>query len=124
MNYDREYERRLYVEVGKRLKGQRESLNGVGITQAKLAIAIGLERTSITNIESGSQRIPLHVFIAICAALECAPSSMLPIVDDVISSDLNSEVVRYGSEETLVTPKAQQLIQKLANELNTTHATH
>ena len=40
-----------------------------GLTQAQLATASGLERTSITNIETGKQTLSVQTINAIAAAL-------------------------------------------------------
>ena len=48
----------LYSEIGKRVKAKRELK---GILQADLAIQIGIEHTSIVNLEAGKQRSPIHV---------------------------------------------------------------
>ena len=48
----------LYKLIGKRLKEQRNRQN---ITQQDLAQRASLTRTSVTNIEQGIQRAPLHV---------------------------------------------------------------
>jgi transcriptional regulator with XRE-family HTH domain len=40
-----------------------------GLTQQQLATAVGLERTSITNIEGGNQRVAVDMLYAIGAAL-------------------------------------------------------
>lgn len=48
------------------------------MSQAILARAIGLTRTSISNIESGRQKLLLHTFLAICIALGMKPNELLP----------------------------------------------
>jgi DNA-binding XRE family transcriptional regulator len=72
-------EDKLYVSVGKLIRTRRELLK---MTQAKLAALVGLERTSITNIENGTQRLPLHVFYAVCAALDMKIETALPKLAD------------------------------------------
>lgn len=39
------------------------------MTQAELAALVDLERTSITNIEKGAQKLSLHVLYKICDVL-------------------------------------------------------
>jgi transcriptional regulator with XRE-family HTH domain len=65
----------LYSEIGRRIKAEREAL---GFTQIDLAQEIGLTRTSLTNIEAGRQRLPIHVLYAIASALALPVSDLLP----------------------------------------------
>lgn len=52
--------------LGKTIKALRKMR---GMTQAQLATAAGLERTSITNIETGKQTLSVQTINAIAAAL-------------------------------------------------------
>ena len=56
----------IYMRVGYNIKAWREHL---GYTQAELAEAVGLTRTSINNIEAGRQRVMLHMVQKIAVAL-------------------------------------------------------
>lgn len=56
----------LYAAVGFRITRIRKAR---GLTQEFLARAVGLTRSSIANTETGRQRIPLHVLLAIAQAL-------------------------------------------------------
>lgn len=64
----------LYGQLGGQIATARKSR---GITQQYLAAAVGLTRTSLTNIEAGRQRPPLHVVIAIAQALDVEPSALI-----------------------------------------------
>lgn len=57
----------LYLELGKKIKELRKENK---ITQAELAEALNLQRTSVTNIEAGKQSAPLHVYYQICTFLK------------------------------------------------------
>jgi transcriptional regulator with XRE-family HTH domain len=72
----------LYQHVGATIRRQREAR---GITQAQLATAVGLLRTSIVNVEAGRQRAPLHTLYPICAILGIEVADLLPSVHMVIS---------------------------------------
>lgn len=48
------------------------------VTQEALAKLVGLTRTSLTNIEKGRQKILLHTFADLAAALRVAPAELLP----------------------------------------------
>jgi transcriptional regulator with XRE-family HTH domain len=65
----------LYEEFGRRLRQARED---AGLTQGQLAEAVGLSRTSITNIESGTQPVALHMLFALSRALDKDPHELLP----------------------------------------------
>lgn len=79
---------RVYPEFGALLRQARES---AGLTQAQLAGRVSLTRTSITNIESGAQRVPLHLLYDLAGALRVDAASLLPSLpenDDVVPVNL------------------------------------
>lgn len=83
-------ERRLYAHVGRKIKELREGEFGgrPRITQAQLASQVGLERTSITNIEKGEQKVPLHVLYKICSVLNGDIKELLPSLVEVRNVDV------------------------------------
>lgn len=64
----------LYDLLGKQVGAERRAR---GISQAELARAVGLTRTSMTNIEAGRQRPPLHVTVALAQALGLELSDLI-----------------------------------------------
>jgi transcriptional regulator with XRE-family HTH domain len=70
----------LYEILGERLKQRRLE---AGLTQAQLADAAGVLRTSVTNIEAGRQKPPLHLLYRMCVALDVEVSSILPPNEEV-----------------------------------------
>ena len=56
----------VHVAVGARIRIIREAL---GLTQGELADRVDLDRTSVTNIETGRQRMLLHTVEDIATAL-------------------------------------------------------
>ena len=64
-----------YAEFGRLLRVARRK-NGLG--QGALAARVGMSRTSITNIERGRQRVLLHQFLELAAAVGADPVQMLP----------------------------------------------
>lgn len=73
----------LYLHVAIKLEKAREESH---LTQLALAEKVGLQRTSISNIENCVQKPPLHVLYAICIALGLEPSNVLPTVAEVTTS--------------------------------------
>jgi transcriptional regulator with XRE-family HTH domain len=65
----------LYREIGTRIRRERDSL---GFSQIDLATEVGLTRTSIVNIESGRQRLPIHVLYSIASAMGVSAYCLLP----------------------------------------------
>lgn len=65
----------LYAAVGRRVRKARLEKK---ITQEELAAAIGLTRTSITNIEKGRQKLLLHTLSALARRLAVPCASLLP----------------------------------------------
>jgi transcriptional regulator with XRE-family HTH domain len=63
-----------------------------GLSQADLAKAVGLTRTSISNLEHGNQGISLSQFYKIAYALHYEPSQLLMMMD-------NNEYLRLTSDE-------------------------
>ena len=78
-------EARLYQMLGEQLRTLRERHSDAAgrMTQATLAKLVGLERTSITNIEKGTQKVPLHVLYRICEALGVTALEVLPPLTEV-----------------------------------------
>jgi len=69
------WEDRLYQLVGRRVRTRREALK---ITQEELAERIHLTRTSITNVEGGRQKVPLHQLLRIATALDTDLRDLIP----------------------------------------------
>lgn len=83
----------------------REARQGKQWQQQQLAVAVGLKRTSITNIEAGRQSITLELFCAIANALDQDPGELLRHASKMQSATTAKsaeEIVeeRVGSEES------------------------
>lgn len=109
---------KLYQIVGQRIREKRDQAFP-RISQAQLAEALGLERTSITNIERGTQRAPLNLLYEICTKLELEITELIPEISDVLKGQQSSLV--YGEEVTIgaksvsvsQSPKTAQFIESL-----------
>lgn len=67
----------FYVNMGARIRKARIDH---GITQEQLADSLSLNRTSVTNIESGRQKILVHTLIEIADRLEASVGELIPIL--------------------------------------------
>jgi len=65
----------LYREIGMHIRKERKDL---GFSQIELAEEVGLTRTSIVNIETGRQRLPIHVLYTVAEALGVSVACLLP----------------------------------------------
>ncbi len=83
----------LYAHIKGHLKARREEM---GLTQGQLAARLGLERTSVTNIELGRQKPPLHVIYALCHELALDVSELLPPVGRVMMADVGRDIEVAG----------------------------
>ena len=65
----------LYRIVGETVRHKRKE---AGMTQGDLALAVGLSRPSIANIETGRQSILLHQAFDLARALSCSVDDLVP----------------------------------------------
>ncbi len=91
----------LYEMIGERVRARRGSL-----TQADLADRIGIGRTSITNLELGHQRMPLHYLVRIAEALDCDVRELLPSREELLHG--GTKVVLGVTND--LPPKAEALV--------------
>jgi transcriptional regulator with XRE-family HTH domain len=68
----------FYSELGRLVRVRRKELR---LSQEVLAERLGLARTSVANLEMGSQRISAEVLVKIAAALAVDISQLLPLPD-------------------------------------------
>lgn len=75
----------FYEQLGDRIRRARRI---AGLSQEELGRRVGLNRSSISNVEKGRQRILAHVLIDFSAALRVAPAELLgegPAEPDLLS---------------------------------------
>lgn len=104
-------EKALYANMGKKLKAIRTAPSGRQYTQEKLASLVNLERTSITNIEAGNQKVPLHVLYEMCRALGVEITEILPSYNEVSEQQVE-ETVTVGGESYNVNPQIAALVRE------------
>lgn len=103
---------RLYQQIGKAIRNLRQAKKPK-LTQAGLAEILGVTRTSITNIEKGAQRIPLHLLYTLCAKLSVQISDVIPVVEDIVGQ-LPDTTSRLPDQSTKMPPKTAALIRTLS----------
>jgi transcriptional regulator with XRE-family HTH domain len=100
--------RLLYRIIGERLRERRLEAN---VTQAQLAEAAGVLRTSITNIEAGRQKPPLHLLYKMCMALDVEVSSIVPTNEEVAGTSAVPFDIYGGSDE--LPPRLAEILEGL-----------
>ena len=74
---------RFYEQFGHRVRRARQAL---GMNQEALGHRVGLERSSISNVEKGRQRVQLHMLLEFATALGVPPGDLLPESADPLAS--------------------------------------
>lgn len=95
----------FYKQVGAKIHARR----GKTLSQDALASAVGLTRSSISNIEKGRQKLLLHTLIDISEALHVEPANLLP--------DRPSEV-KVDDSQLAQLPEAERVFIQSAIGLN------
>jgi len=86
----------VYRTLGERIAYERQRR---GLTQLQLSKAIGLTRASVTNIELGRQRVPVHTLAAIAVQLGLdIPTLLNPTEPDPQETKLRQAVVTWAAE--------------------------
>jgi transcriptional regulator with XRE-family HTH domain len=103
----------LYTFIGQQVKSHRQALK---ITQDQLAERIGVTRTSVTNIEAGSQKLPLHLLYRICEVLNLNDvASLIPSVSDTVKS-VEPEVVEFDGKSAQMPPKTASFVRGILKD--------
>jgi transcriptional regulator with XRE-family HTH domain len=87
----------VYRLIGESIARRRGQLR---ISQASLAQAVRLTRTSISNIEQGRQRMLIHTLIEIATALKVEPAELLPSTKEAAPMNISRNV--SASERAIV----------------------
>jgi transcriptional regulator with XRE-family HTH domain len=104
----------IYQYIGGQLRRRRSEL---GLTQAQIAQRIGVERTSISNIEAGRQKLPIHALYQLCHLFDVEVNQILPPLAAVTVPEENSEGVAVDGFEGKIPPKAASLVRELHRRL-------
>ena len=104
-------------------KGVGETLKSVrrqqGWKQDAFADALGISRTTASNIERGAQRIYLDQLYRAAAILQVPVHDLLPPLDDLLQED----VIVHPADEPL-TAEALDSLKAAINELRITYQTN
>jgi DNA-binding XRE family transcriptional regulator len=101
----------LYQKLGQQLRQKREIAN---LTQAQLAEGVGLLRTSITNIEAGRQKAPLHLIYELCAIFQVEIKDILPLMSEL--AETKNSTIEIGGRLKNVPPRSAELIDELLHK--------
>src|SRR5258708_1021944 len=85
----------IYRAVGSRIREERVKRN---ITQEDLAASVGLTRASVTNIERGRQRMPVHVLVALATSLHVSPAHLVGSFEPKTSAEIEALVPEAFSD--------------------------
>jgi len=96
-------EKLFYQAIGDKIRENRLKNN---LKQAELAANIGLERTSITNIEKGNQKVTAFVLFKICKLFKIDFNELLP--DSVNVAEY--EVQTHNDKSIMVGEKTMSII--------------
>jgi transcriptional regulator with XRE-family HTH domain len=100
-------EGKLYVELGKRVQQLRRMQSPL-MSQAQLAAILGLTRTSVTNLERGTQKITLGTLYRLCETFGKPVAEILPALVDV-SAGAEQSVTVAGQAYALPTKTANSV---------------
>ena len=107
-------EQTLYSSIGNTIKSRRCELD---LTQEQLALKVGVKRTSITNIESGGQKLPLHLLYRISLALDTDVAQLLPPAAGLIQV-VEGETIEIGGKTKEVHPKTASFMRTALEDLD------
>lgn len=83
------------------------------VTQAELAQAIGIERATLTNIEAGNQRAPIHIIYRLCDYFSVPLEEILPPLADMKDLSDDSVEIAIGPDTYQVPKKMSDLLKRV-----------
>lgn len=94
---DKEQQTVFYEALGEKIRDARKRKN---LNQEDLADKLGMSRVSVVNIETGKQRLPLHVLSDISELLNITISELLPEVKAPSNKTLDPSILNKIKKET------------------------
>lgn len=101
-------EKRFYGLIGKKIREERVKNR---YKQIELAQKVGLERTSITNIETGKQNVTVFALYKICEVFQIDIYKLLPKPKELIEHDLSTS----NQISVKVGEKTQAALERIRN---------
>lgn len=101
---------RLYALIGERIRSIRDAQTP-RMSQEDLAQVLNLKRTSITNIESGQQRLTLEAIYRLCEHFGLEVSDLVPSISDVTHAEAQPFVV--GGQAQQLGVKTARVLEQL-----------
>lgn len=97
----------IYEHISRRIRELRQSHPRTNrkTTQEQLALACGIDRTTLTNIELGNQRPPIAVVYRVCAFFGIDLDDVVPDLasiygDESMSVEIGGQVHQVGGGKT------------------------
>lgn len=90
---DKEQQTIFYEMLGEKIREARKNQN---LSQEDLADKLGMSRVSIVNIETGKQRLPLHVLADISELLKITVPELLPDFSNSASNSRSDQSDRIN----------------------------
>lgn len=103
--------RSFYQEFGRRLRAARGDAH---LSQEALGNRVGLSRGSIANIERGSQRVVLHTFVELAAALGVDPARLIPHTEGRTSRLI--QALREAGESDAVVAWGERAVGRISDD--------
>lgn len=101
----KEQKTRFYKLLAERIKAKRQ-----GMPQEEVAKRVGISRTTLINIESGDQSVPVHVLIALSHVFQCKLEDLLPASEEYERVDM----MQVGSSE--LPPETARVVSEIINK--------
>lgn len=102
---DKEQQTLFYQKIGERIRDVRKLKE---MNQDELANKLGISRVSLVNIESGKQRVPLHVFLDICESLKVTLNDLVP--QNLTDPSLDTMTINKIKKETDENPDSAEKV--------------
>jgi transcriptional regulator with XRE-family HTH domain len=103
---DKEQQTVFYEKVGEKIKEVRKVRN---MNQDELASQLGISRVSLVNIESGKQRVPVHVLLDICESLNLTLNDLIPQTFNH-DATLDNTILNKVKKETEDSPESSEKV--------------
>ena len=103
-------EQQIFRLIGKKVRELRDT-QVPRMSQDDLARALGLQRTSITNIESGVQKMTLDTLFRLCERFQIEAADVLPKLHELSRS--GETHVQIGGHSESVGAKTASLLERI-----------